>query len=109
MQQVSVRELKHRLSASDLAAAKPLVLDVREPWELQRCALPQATHIPMREIPGRLAELDPDTEIVVMCHHGVRSQQVAYFLASRGYQKVFNLSGGIDAWAREVDPSMATY
>lgn len=109
MQQVSVRELKHRLSASDPATAKPLVLDVREPWELQRCALPQATHIPMREIPARLVELDPDTEIVVMCHHGVRSQQVAYFLASRGYQKVFNLSGGIDAWAREVDPSMATY
>ncbi len=109
MQQLSVRQLQQRLNQAAAAEVQPLILDVREPWELERCALPNAKHIPMREIPARLSELDPATEIVVMCHHGVRSQQVAYFLASRGYRNVFNLAGGIDAWAREVDSTMATY
>jgi rhodanese-related sulfurtransferase len=106
MQQLSVRQLKERL---DHPGEKPLVLDVREGWELGICALPDITHIPMGQIPARVDELDPDQEIVVVCHHGVRSLRVAYFLQSRGFKKLYNLQGGMDAWAREIDPAMHKY
>lgn len=91
------------------AEAAPLLLDVREHWEYALCALPGSMHVPMREIPARLNELDPSRPIVCICHHGVRSLQVAMFLEHRGFEAVFNLTGGIDAWAKQVDPSMATY
>lgn len=107
MQQMSPTELQARLAGSD--APPPLILDVREPWEVNICALPQATHIPMAQIPARIEELARDREIVVMCHHGVRSQHVAYFLASQGFAKLYNLRGGIDAWAKEVEPGMPKY
>lgn len=87
----------------------PVLLDVREHWERALCSLPGSIHVPMREIPARLMELDPSRPIVCICHHGVRSRQVAMFLEHRGFESVFNLSGGIDAWAKEVDRSMATY
>jgi len=87
----------------------PVLLDVREHWEYALCSLPGSVHVPMREIPARLRELDPSRPIVCICHHGVRSLQVAMFLEHRGFESVFNLSGGIDAWAKEVDRSMATY
>lgn len=106
MQQLNVRQLKERL---DHPGEKPLVLDVREGWELGICALPDITHIPMGQIPARVDELDPDQEIVVVCHHGVRSLRVAYFLQSRGFKKLYNLQGGMDAWAREIDPAMHKY
>ena len=106
MQQMSVRELKERLAQS---GAKPVLLDVREGWELKICALPGALHIPMGQIPARTAELDPEQELVVVCHHGVRSLRVAHFLASHGFSKLYNLQGGVDAWAREIDPAMHTY
>lgn len=106
MQQLTPAQLKARLEST---APKPLILDVREPWELQVCALPGARHIPMGQIPARTKELDKDQDIVVMCHHGMRSQQVAYFLANQGFRKLYNLAGGIDAWARDVDPAMAKY
>lgn len=106
MQQLNVRQLKERL---DHPGEKPLVLDVREGWELGICVLPDVTHIPMGQIPARVDELDPDQEIVVVCHHGVRSLRVAYFLQSRGFKKLYNLQGGMDAWAREIDPAMHKY
>lgn len=87
----------------------PVLLDVREHWEYALCSLPGSVHVPMREIPARLREFDPSRPIVCVCHHGVRSLQVAMFLEHRGFESVFNLSGGIDAWAKEVDRSMATY
>lgn len=85
------------------------VLDVREPWEVELCALEGAHCIPMGRIPGALDSLDPATPTVVLCHHGMRSMQVARFLAAQGFSQVFNLQGGIDAWALEVDPAMARY
>lgn len=85
------------------------LLDVREPWELELCAVAWATAIPMNEVPDRLAELDPGTPLVVMCHHGGRSLRVAQFLAQRGYQQVANLTGGIHAWREQIDPSMRPY
>jgi rhodanese-related sulfurtransferase len=85
------------------------LLDVREPWELEICAVAWAKAMPMSEVPQRLGELDPGTEIVVMCHHGGRSLRVAHFLAQQGFDRVANLAGGIHAWREQVDPSMAAY
>lgn len=86
-----------------------VLLDVREHEEIEVAAVPGATHIPMGEIPTRLAELDREAEIVVMCHHGMRSLRVATFLQGQGYSHVKNLSGGIDAWSNSVDPRVPKY
>ena len=85
------------------------MIDVREKWELDVASIPDVRHIPMGEIPARLAELDPHQEIVVMCRSGGRSMQVAQFLARNGFDNVANLTGGILAWSRDVDPSVRTY
>ncbi len=106
IQQLNVSQLKSRLEQGD---AQPILLDVREGWEYNLCALPGSVHIPMGQIQARLNELDRNREIVVVCHHGVRSNQVAHYLAHQGYAKLYNLSGGIDAWAREIDKKMRTY
>jgi rhodanese-related sulfurtransferase len=87
----------------------PLVLDVREPWERALAHLPGTVDIPMGEVPQRLGELPRDREIVVMCHGGVRSLRVAQFLAQNGFSRLANLTGGIHAWAGDVDPSVGTY
>lgn len=107
MQQLPVAALKAWLD--DPAREKPVLLDVREPWEFQIAHLAGSTHVPMRAIPARAPELDPAAETVVICHHGARSMQVAMFLERTGFGRVFNLAGGVDAWARQIDPSMATY
>ena len=86
-----------------------LILDVREPFEIALAPFPGATHIPMGDIPSRLTELDPDRETVVVCHHGVRSAQVAMYLAQNGFERVLNLAGGIDAWSEDADPSTPRY
>ena len=86
-----------------------LILDVREPFEIALAPFPGATHIPMGDIPSRLTELDQDRETVVVCHHGVRSAQVAMYLAQNGFERVLNLSGGIDAWSEDADPSTPRY
>jgi rhodanese-related sulfurtransferase len=103
--QISALELKARREAG----RSPLVLDVREGWELDIARLPEALHIPMNEIPARLGELDPNAEIVVMCRSGGRSLQVAQFLIRSGFGSVANLTGGILAWSRDVDPSVKAY
>jgi rhodanese-related sulfurtransferase len=94
-------------------SARPLLLDVREPWELKTASVAPAdadlVAIPMNEIPGRLAELPQDRPIAVLCHHGGRSQRVALFLAQQGYSDVANIAGGIDAWSRERDPGIPRY
>jgi len=86
-----------------------LILDVREPFEIALAPFPGATHIPMGDVPSRLTELDPDQETVVVCHHGVRSAQVAMYLAQNGFERVLNLAGGIDAWSEDADPSTPRY
>ena len=94
-------------------AARPLVLDVREPWEVQVASVAPASfdllHVPMNQIPARLADLPGDRPIACLCHHGTRSQHVALFLAQRGYTDVVNIAGGIDAWSRDRDPSVPLY
>lgn len=86
-----------------------LLVDVREAWELNVARLPDALHIPMAQIPTRLGELDRGRDVVVMCRSGGRSLRVAHFLEAQGYPSVANLTGGILAWHREVDASLATY
>jgi rhodanese-related sulfurtransferase len=98
-------ELKQRLERGEALA----VLDVREPEEVRIAALPNAVHIPMNDIPGRIAELDRDAQWVVMCHHGMRSAQVAMYLARRGFTHVANLTGGIEEWSLTVDPTVPRY
>jgi rhodanese-related sulfurtransferase len=101
---ISAQDLKARLDRKD-----PLVLlDVREDWETRLCRLDNAVHIPIEEIEFRTTELDPADEIVVYCHHGVRSAAVAGFLRQQGFRAV-NLAGGVDEWARTVDPRMKRY
>jgi len=105
MKQISPRELARWLTDPQ----PPVVLDVREPWELATASLNGALHIPMHEIPARYGELPADRPIVCLCHHGMRSLQVAMFLERQGLAAVHNLAGGIDAWSRDVDPTVPTY
>lgn len=93
----------------DKADTKPILLDVREPWEYERCHLPNSKLVPMRQIPSVLHDFDPEQEIVVICHHGIRSRAVANYLAQHDFSNVINLSSGIDGWAKQVDPSIPTY
>src|SRR4029450_11307869 len=95
-----------QLQARRAAGTPPVVIDVREAWELQLASIPGVLHIPMNEIPAQRAELDKNSEIVVMCRSGGRSMQVAQFLARNGFRSVANLTGGILAWSREVDSSV---
>ena len=94
---------------ADKSRAKPLLLDVREAWEFQTCSIAGSLHVPMGEIPARAGEIAPEGEVVVICHHGGRSMQVAMFLEKNGFPKVHNLAGGVDAWAKSVDPAMPVY
>ena len=86
-----------------------MLLDVREPEELEQAAIAGAHHIPMRQVPERLGELPKDKPIVVFCHAGGRSRRVAQFLAANGFEQVFNLDGGIDAWSLTVDGRVGRY
>ncbi|WP_239349991.1 rhodanese-like domain-containing protein [Snodgrassella communis] len=86
-----------------------ILLDVREDNEVQYAAIPGHHHIPMNMIPLRQNELPDDKPIVLYCHHGMRSMQVALYLQETGFDNLYNLHGGIDAWSREVDASVPTY
>jgi rhodanese-related sulfurtransferase len=86
-----------------------VLLDVREHDELAVAAVAGALHIPMREVPGRLAELDTQKPLVVMCHSGGRSRRVAEYLLGLGFTTVFNLRGGIDAWSTQLDSQIPRY
>ncbi len=104
------------LSAPELAAwladasrEPPLLLDVREPWEVALCRIDGSRSVPRGQVPARADELDVDRPVVCICHHGGRSLQVAAWLAARGAGDVRNLTGGVAAWAQQVDPSFPTY
>ena len=108
--QVRPSELNDWLQAQSGA---PLVLDVREGWELQTASVRpdgfELRSIPMGEVPARLADLPQDRPLAVLCHHGGRSQRVAMFLEQQGYTRVANIAGGIDAWSQERDPGVPRY
>jgi rhodanese-related sulfurtransferase len=107
MRQISPVELAEWLN--DPQRDSPQLLDVREPWEYQLCHIEGSQAIPMGAVPARSNELDPEREIVVICHHGGRSAQVAMFLERQGFGKVINLAGGVAEWAGRVDPKMPQY
>ena len=82
---------------------------MRERWEYERVHLPDAILIPLAELPSRLRELNQTAPLIVYCHHGIRSWHAACFLVESGFDQVFNLSGGIDAWSRELDDGVPRY
>lgn len=86
-----------------------VLLDVREPWEVTIAHIEGSIHIPMGAIPSQHTELDPQQEIVVYCHHGIRSRNVCSMLVAFGFQNVKNLAGGIDAWSAAADPNVPRY
>ena len=103
--EIESAQLKQRLDRGDAVN----ILDVREPAEVELAPFPAALHVAMGEIPARLAELDAGAEWVVVCHHGIRSAQVAMYLARMGFERVSNLSGGIEQWSLTVDPATPRY
>lgn len=107
MQHLTAPELAAWLA--DPSRPQPLLLDVREDWEYETCHIAGSTQIPMHLVPIRVGEIDDDREIVCVCHHGARSMQVANFLERNGFSNITNLTGGIHAWAVQVDPSMPKY
>ena len=104
MRSISVAQL-----AAQLKNEKPLLLDVREPWEFEVCHIDGSINIPMAQIPQQVEQLQNTDEIVVICHHGIRSQNVIRFLQQQSVNGLVNLDGGVDAWAREVDLDMPLY
>lgn len=98
-----------RVKAMLKQGEKFTLLDVREPWELAKASLEGSKNIPMGDVPMRVQELDPEDHIVVVCHHGVRSLSVTNWLRQQGFESVQSMRGGIDGWARTVDPKMPLY
>src|SRR3970282_1598849 len=98
MQQITAAQLAAWLA--DASREKPVLLDVREPWEYQPSRIEGSQLMPMREVPARMGDIDPGREVVAICHHGGRSMQVVLFLQKQGIERVHNLVGGIDAWSR---------
>jgi len=106
MRRFSARELQSHLAESQSA---PLLLDVREEWEYEYCHIAGSILIPMGQVPAHLEELDKAQEIVVICHHGIRSRHIGMYLEHAGFSNVINLEGGIEQWAAEVEPTMQRY
>lgn len=106
MQQLTASALQTRINEPDFS---DLLLDVREPNEFEYCHISGSTLMPMQTIPSRLSELPKDKTIITICHHGMRSQQVAQFLEQNGFTNIINLQGGVHAWACDVDSNMPTY
>ena len=106
-----VQEMPVAQFLAQRGTGKPITLvDVREDWEIKVAAVPcEHAHIPMGQIPTRLGELDSSADTVVLCHGGGRSMQVARYLEKQGFKSVYNLTGGIAAWARDVDPTIPQY
>jgi rhodanese-related sulfurtransferase len=103
--EISVDELARRRSGGETLA----VLDVRDPWEAEICRLPDSIDVPLARLPEQVDSLPREGMLVILCHHGMRSQHAALWLRSYGFANAVNLAGGIDAWARLIDPSMRTY
>ena len=108
MQHITAPELAALLADTDADAA-PVLLDVREPSEHQICCIAGSLSMPMNTVPTHIAQLDRESPIVCICHHGARSMQVAHFLEQNGFTQVSNLTGGVHAWAQQVDPAMPRY
>lgn len=105
IREISAPELKERRDRGE----QPLVIDVREDWEVQLARIPDVLHVPMNQVPERMSGWSRDAETIVMCHAGGRSLRVAHFLANQGFTNVANLTGGISAWSDLVDATVPQY
>jgi len=110
MKHFTPEQLKEFLAQSE---NKPLLLDVREPWEFEYCNIAGSVLIPMRELASELEngdiELDPERITIMICHHGIRSRQMGYYMEQAGFKNVINLDGGVEQWAKDVDTTMKRY
>lgn len=104
--ELSVEDTKRLL---DQRPDDVVLIDVREPHELELCHISGARHIPMRQIPEHVGELPKDKHLLIHCHHGGRSLRVTQYLRANGYEAVSNVAGGIDAWSQTIDPSVPRY
>jgi rhodanese-related sulfurtransferase len=104
--EITPEEVKSKLAQAQLELT---LIDVREPWEREAARIEPSSHIPMGEIPGRIGELNADAYIVIYCHHGVRSLNVAAWLRQQGFARVQSMQGGIDRWSRQVDATIPLY
>lgn len=103
--EITPEEVKRKLDQKEAFT----LLDVREPWEFETARMPEAKLLPMGDVPSRAhQELDPDDQIVVVCHHGVRSMSVTAWLRQQGFERAQSMRGGIDAWARQIDTNIPT-
>jgi len=106
VESITTVELKQEI---DQGTTK-ILLDVREPWEYKLCQIQGSINLPLSSITGRVGELEQDQDMVLICHHGARSFQAACYLESIGFKgRLFNLEGGIDAWADKIDSNMQKY
>ena len=94
---------------ADPARQAPVLVDVREPWEHAHCRIEGSLLVPLGQLPSRRSELPPDRDLVLVCHHGNRSQSAAMWLERNGCTKLHNLRGGVEAWALDVEPTMPRY
>ncbi|RMG56436.1 MAG: sulfurtransferase [Gammaproteobacteria bacterium] len=108
MQHMTATELAEWLARNP---QQPQLLDVREPWEFELCHIDGSRLLPLGQLPTGLdaLALDPEVPVVVICHHGIRSRHACRLLEHAGFSRVINLSGGVEAWAEQVDPSMPRY
>ena len=103
--EITPAEVKRRLDRGD----KLVLVDVREPWEFSICSIEGAKLVPMGTVPANLQSLDPDDEIVVYCHRGMRSLDVTMWLRGQGVERARSLAGGIERWSLEIDPKVPRY
>lgn len=106
MKHFSPAQLNDYLNNCDAA---PILLDVREHWEFDYCNIKDSILIPMGQLPNRLDELDRTKEIIIICHHGIRSRQMGYYMEQMGFSSITNLDGGVEQWAKDVEPTMKRY
>ncbi len=106
VKELPVTELNARLKKGD---DNIVVIDVREPWEVSTASIAGTLNIPMNSVPSRLDDIPEEKEIAVLCHHGARSRRIAEFLSHNGFKNVYNITGGIAAWSRDVDPAVPNY
>jgi rhodanese-related sulfurtransferase len=106
--------LDYEITAAEAAAllksGGARLIDVREPWEVATAHIESSLHMPMGDVPSRAnQELDPEERLLVVCHHGIRSMNVAVWLRNQGFEQAQSVRGGIDAWSTEVDPTVSRY
>lgn len=110
---VALDRIPARVTCEELANIRSSrsvsIVDVREDWEWSISRIQGAMSIPLRQIPDRVADIPTDRPVIVVCQHGMRSAQASAWLQTKGFENVSNLEGGIDAWSREIDPSVARY